>query len=61
MENSITVKEADYLSDLMTYESMLCKKCEFYGKTIFDESVSQTFVKLGEEAKERFKALLGVI
>lgn len=58
MQTTISPKEADFLSDLMTYESILCKKCKFYGKTMFDEEVASLFNQLSDGAQKRFSGLL---
>lgn len=57
----ITQKEVNFIADLLTQESIACKKARLYAKTITDQDVSSVFESVANNHERRFNALLNII
>jgi hypothetical protein len=57
----ITAKELTLLSDVLTYEGLLCKKARLYAKTLTDTALAETMGNLADSHEQRYNALLQVI
>ncbi|PWM75273.1 MAG: hypothetical protein DBX59_02265 [Bacillota bacterium] len=59
--NSLTQKEASYISDLLTYEGQACKKARLYSRTLTDKALAETMEKIADNHEKRFTALLNLL
>lgn len=57
----ITSKELELISDVLTYEGLICKKARAYSKTLTDVNLAQCVAKIADEHEQRYNALLSVI
>lgn len=57
----ITSKELELISDVLTYEGLICKKARAYSKTLTDVNLAQCVSKIADEHEQRYNALLSVI
>ena len=57
----LTAKELELISDVLTYEGLICKKARAYSKTLTDVDLANCVKKLADEHEQRYNALLGVI
>ena len=57
----ITTKELELISDVLTYEGLICKKARAYSKTLTDVDLAQTMTQIADEHEQRYNALLSLI
>jgi hypothetical protein len=57
----ISAKELELLSDVLTYEALLCKKARVYSRTLTNTNLAEYMGKLADEHEGRYAALLGCI
>jgi hypothetical protein len=57
----ISAKELELLSDVLTYEGLLCKKARLYAHTLTNVNLADYMGKLADEHEQRYTTLLGAI
>lgn len=57
----ITTKELELISDVLTYEGLICKKARAYSKTLTDVDLAQTMTQIADEHEQRYNGLLSLI
>ena len=61
MANMLTTKEATLISDLLIYEEQAFKKAKLYSKTLTEKQTAEHLLKISENHKRRFNALLDLL
>ena len=57
----LTSKELELISDVLTYEGLICKKARAYSKTLTDQDLSNCLTDIANEHEKRYNALLEII
>ena len=57
----LTEKEVNMISDLLTFESTVCKKARLYSKTITDGEIAAKMEQVANNHQKRFNSLLNII
>lgn len=57
----ITSKELTFISDALTYESLICKKARAYSKTLTDPDLADCMSKIADDHQKRYTQLLAKI
>ena len=57
----LTSKELELISDVLTYEGLICKKARAYSKTLTDQDLSGCLTEIANEHEKRYNALLEII
>ncbi len=57
----LTEKEVNMISDLLTFESTICKKARLYSRTITDSEISGKMAQIADNHEKRFNSLLNMI
>ena len=60
-KNMLTTKEATLISDLLTYEEIICKKARLYSRTMTNQAVSEKMKCIADHHQKRFNALLELL
>jgi len=60
-QNSLTTKEVDFISDLMTLEESICKKAKIYSKTLTDVELASAMQTVAESHEKKFNSLLSML
>ena len=61
MQSTLTAKEVDFISDLLTLEENVCKKARIYSATLTDPTVSGQMKTVADNHEKRFNALLALL
>lgn len=57
----LTSKELGLITDVLTSESLICKKARAYANTLTDVDLAECMSKIADEHEQRFNAVLGLI
>ncbi len=61
MQPKLTVKEVDFISDLMNLEENVAKKATFYSKTLTDTALAAQMQTIACNHAKRYAVLLGLL